>query len=64
MFIEHFYEDIFGYSDDTYLNIIRDVVKRFPSGSHFVEVGALLGRSSAFLAVEIANSGKDIKFGS
>ena len=62
MFIEHFYEDIFGYSDDTYLNIIRDVVKRFPSGSHFVEVGALLGRSSAFLAVEIANSGKDIRF--
>ena len=62
MAIQHFYEEIFGYSDDTYFSIISDVVKRFDSGSHFVEVGALLGRSSAYMAVEIANSGKDIRY--
>ena len=60
MAVQHFHSEIFGYSDDTYFNIIRDVVKRFPSGSHFVEVGALLGKSSSYMAVEIANSGKNI----
>ena len=62
MGMEHFHDNIFGYSDDTYFSIIRDVVKRFPSGSHFVEVGALLGKSSSYMAVEIVNSGKDIKY--
>ena len=62
MAIEHFHNKIFGYSDDTYFSIIRDVVKRFPSGSHFVEVGALLGKSSSYMAVEIANSGKNINY--
>ena len=62
MGIEHFHNKIFGYSDDTYFSIIRDAVKRFPSGSHFVEVGALLGKSSSYIAVEIANSGKNINY--
>ena len=62
MGIEHFHNKIFGYSDDTYFSIVRDVVKRFPSGSHFVEVGALLGKSSSYIAVEIANSGKNINY--
>ncbi len=62
MAVQHFHNEIFGYSDDTYFNIIRDVVKRFPSGSHFVEVGALLGKSSSYMAVEIANSGKNINY--
>ena len=62
MGMEHFHDNIFGYSDDIYFSIIRDVVKRFPSGSHFVEVGALLGKSSSYMAVEIINSGKDIKY--
>lgn len=31
-------------------------------GSHFVEVGSWKGRSAAFMAVEIHNSGKGIKF--
>jgi predicted O-methyltransferase YrrM len=38
------------------------MVKKFPSGSHFVEVGTWKGTSAAFMAVEIINSGKDIKF--
>jgi serine/threonine protein kinase len=31
-------------------------------GDLFVEIGSFKGRSSAFMAVEIANSGKKIKF--
>ena len=62
MGIEHFHNKLFGYCDDTYFSIVRDAVKRFPSGSHFVEVGALLGKSSSYIAVEIANSGKNINY--
>jgi hypothetical protein len=38
------------------------MVQEFPSGSHFVEIGSWKGRSSSYMAVEICNSGKDIKF--
>jgi cephalosporin hydroxylase len=41
--------------------LYRKMVKQFPSGSHFVEVGSWKGRSAAHLAVEIINSGKEIK---
>ena len=33
----------------------------FEDGAHFVEVGSWRGRSTAYLAVNIANSGKNIK---
>ena len=38
------------------------MVRRFPDGSHFVEVGSWKGHSAAFMAVEIVNSGKKITF--
>lgn len=38
------------------------MVRLFPSGSTFVEIGSWKGKSSAYMAVEIANSNKDIKF--
>lgn len=38
------------------------MVNEAPNGSYFVEVGVHLGRSAAFMAVEIANSGKLIGF--
>ncbi len=37
------------------------MVERFPSGSTFVEVGVFAGKSIAYMAVEIINSGKDIR---
>lgn len=37
------------------------MVRRFPGGSRFVEVGCHRGKSSSFLAVEIANSRKKIE---
>ena len=38
------------------------MVGRFESGAHFVEVGTFLGKSAIYMAVEIINSGKNIKF--
>jgi predicted O-methyltransferase YrrM len=38
------------------------MVNQFPSGSKFIEVGSWKGKSSAFMAAEIANSSKDIEF--
>lgn len=46
----------------TYPTLYTDMVKKFSSGSVFVEVGAHKGKSSSYMCVEIANSYKDIKF--
>jgi hypothetical protein len=58
--MEHFYQNIHGWFDyhDLYLRALNDA----PTDSHFVEVGIYQGRSAAFMAVEIANGGKNIKF--
>jgi hypothetical protein len=58
--MQHFYQDIHGWFD--YADIYRRMVKEATSGSHFIEVGVHLGRSAAFMAVEIINSGKLIEF--
>ncbi len=59
--LEHFYynigEDWFNYQD-----IYSQMVSHFPDNAHFVEVGSWKGRSSAYMAVEIINSQKHIKF--
>lgn len=56
--MEHFYENIQGYFDFT--DLYSEAVKIFDNNSKFVEVGTWKGRSLAFLAVEIINSGKHI----
>jgi hypothetical protein len=58
--VQHFCGDIQGWTDfeDIYADMVRGVI----SPAHFVEVGSWLGRSAAFMAVEIINSGKAIKF--
>ena len=56
----HFYEDIDGWFD--YEDIYREMVEQAEDGARFVEIGAWLGRSTAFMAVEIANSAKSIEF--
>lgn len=60
--MEHFYKDIksenwFGYED-----LYSWAVNKFEDNSHFVEVGVWKGMSACFMAVEIINSGKKIKF--
>ena len=61
--MEHRYKDSsFGEEWFDYSDIYEDIVKKFPSGSKFVEVGCWKGRSTSFMAVEIANSNKKIDF--
>tara|TARA_R110002060_G_scaffold42657_1_gene54152 strand:- start:50 stop:685 length:636 start_codon:yes stop_codon:yes gene_type:complete len=59
--MEHFYhhcgENWFDYQD-IYFNAVIDANEN----SHFVEVGSWKGMSAAYLAVEIINSKKNIKF--
>ncbi len=56
--MKHFYQDIEGRFDfeDVYTAAVREA----PSGVCFLEIGCWQGRSTAFLATEILNSGKDI----
>jgi predicted O-methyltransferase YrrM len=58
--MEHFYQTIDGWFSYDY--IYKHVVSTAQDGELFVEVGSFKGRSSAFMAVEIANSGKKIQF--
>ncbi len=60
--MNHIYQDkTFGENWFTYKNLYKSMVEKFNSGSIFVEVGCWKGKSSAYLAVEILNSGKNIK---
>ena len=61
--MEHFYKSE-KFTDDwfSFSKLYSDVVRQFPNGSKFVEVGCYEGRSAAYMAVEIANSNKDIDF--
>lgn len=58
--MEHFYQDIQGWF--IYQEIYDIAVNTAPDGAHFVEVGSWRGRSTAYMAVNIANSGKQIRF--
>lgn len=60
--IDHYWEDdnIFGENWFSYPNLYKQVVENAKDGDVFVELGAWKGRSTSCLAVEIANSKKDI----
>lgn len=45
-----------------YFNTYTAIVEKFPSNSHFVEVGAWTGDSSIYMAKEIKRYNKNIKF--
>ena len=57
--MEHFYNNIDGWFD--FQIIYSQMVNKFSDRSHFVEIGAWLGKSTSYMAVEIINSGKNIK---
>jgi cephalosporin hydroxylase len=75
--MEHFYNNIHGWADGIDA-LYQQMVKSVPNGEmvftgegfapsstrqyHFVEIGTWKGKSAACMAVEIINSGKDIKF--
>lgn len=58
--MEHFYQNIEGWFSYEY--IYKDIVGQTEDDSLFVEIGSYKGRSAAFMAVEIINSGKKIEF--
>lgn len=61
--MKHIYEEAqFEENWFTYPNFYREIVKKFPSGSKFVEVGVWKGKSASYMCVEIANSNKNIEF--
>ena len=59
--MNHFYENIAGWSNNL-PELYSQMVAEVSDGAHFVEVGCWKGRSASFMAVEIVNSGKNIKF--
>lgn len=58
--MDHFFQTITGWFD--FQDVYTFMVQRAPQQAHFVEVGAFLGKSTSFMAVEICNSGKAITF--
>jgi beta-1,4-mannosyl-glycoprotein beta-1,4-N-acetylglucosaminyltransferase len=60
--MEHFYNFLPGENWFDYLELYGEVVTSASNGAHFVEVGTWKGRSACYMAVEIVNSGKQIRF--
>jgi predicted O-methyltransferase YrrM len=58
--MNHFYFRIPGWFN--FQDVYSQAVREAKDGAHFVEVGAWKGKSAAYMAVEIANSGKRIGF--
>lgn len=58
--IEHFYQEIEGWFN--FSGLYSHMVETAKDGATFVELGAFYGASTAFMAVEIANSNKSIDF--
>lgn len=59
--MDHFYQNI-GEDWFTYAPLYKEMVETNSDGAHFVEVGSWKGRSASYMAVEIHNSNKKIKF--
>jgi predicted O-methyltransferase YrrM len=60
--MEHFYKNVNSENWFGYEEVYSKMVSRFGDNSHFVEVGVWKGMSACYMAVEIINSGKNIKF--
>lgn len=61
--MDHIYKNA-NFGENWFYNgekFYSDIVKKFSSGSHFIEIGCWKGKSAAYLIVEILNSGKNIK---
>jgi predicted O-methyltransferase YrrM len=56
--VNHFYQRIPGWFD--FQDVYAEAVARAKDGARFAELGTFMGKSLAFLAVEIVNSGKAI----
>jgi hypothetical protein len=58
--MEHYYQNIQNWFN--YQDIFSEAIQKGKDGDLFVEVGTWKGASTAYMGVEIFNSGKKIKF--
>jgi hypothetical protein len=58
--MQHFYNKVGGFFD--FEEIYKGMVDNAKDGAKFVEIGSFLGKSTAYMGVEILNSGKKIQF--
>lgn len=58
--MEHFYQNIPGWFSYEY--IYKEVVDMVEDGDIIVEIGSYKGKSAAYMAVELLNSGKKVQF--
>ena len=49
--MDHFHEDVYGFSQIDLFALYKKMVERFSSGSHFVEIGTFLGYLGFFTYV-------------
>lgn len=56
---KHFYHKIRGWFNCQ--DLFSDIINKLPNNSHMVEIGVWRGASTSYLAIEIINSGKNIK---
>lgn len=59
--MKHYYQNIRGWIRSI-PNLYNQQIEKATNGAHFVEVGSFIGKSTVYMAVEIINSGKDIRF--
>ena len=59
---EHHAPWVEGFFSDEDFRFYYELVKMLPFNGHFVEVGSWKGRSSSFMAVELINSRKNVRF--
>jgi predicted O-methyltransferase YrrM len=59
--MEHFYKDLVGWVRDGDLEFLKLGVENTPDGGRIVEIGTCNGYCTAYLIVEIINSGKNIE---
>jgi hypothetical protein len=58
--MDHFNTSIQGWFG--FHNLYSEIVAKADHGAHFVEVGSWKGKSASYMAVEIINTGKRIRF--
>jgi len=58
----HFHHTVDGWCAVEQFKLYEKMVEEATDGSHFVEVGTWKGKSTSFMGVVIANSGKKIRF--
>ena len=60
--MNHYYKSVTSENWFDYQKFYSSAVMEFGHGSHFIEVGSWKGQSSCYMAVEIINSNKNIRF--